>query len=103
MNCPVRHGPLEKAQFDFKSTFPCPHCHQWLRARPNLRVRIIKWIGAALAVLAFVFGDLKHSANVKDFAIAVGILLGLSELLVKNTNEAEIEPASTQGPVPPLG
>jgi hypothetical protein len=50
-----------------------------------------------------VFGDLKHSANVKDFAIAIGILLGLGELLVKKTQEAEIEPTSTQGPVRPLG
>jgi hypothetical protein len=103
MNCPVCHGSLEKTHIDFKSTFPCPHCRQSLRARANVRVRVIQWIGFALAMLAFAYGDLKHLTNVKLFAIAGGAFVSLGEGLLEQTHDAEIEPASTQGSVRPLG
>ncbi len=98
MNCPFCFTPLEKDDIVIGSSFPCKHCHKWLKARSSGRVRFLRWAGAAVAMGVFVFGHLEGHRSLRVYATLAVIVLPLVELFLRQQHPvSEIELAESAG------
>lgn len=104
MECPFCHSVLEKSEISLIENFSCPRCHHLLRARQNRIARVMAIAAVAGAAAAWVAtGHSSRTHWIKETGGLIAVVLGTTEMLIRQQFPPRLEPAEGAEHNRPLG